>query len=616
MQTEFLIALSQFIKRFAATGFQFPAIGKDIVGADTTVRADPTAGNPPLVEELNQMRAGNLQQFSGAAGGQFVVQGAQSDTSVICCHPVRHSPEQTHRRYGSVHSEGTETNSHRQWPFHRPKWFGEGRLRRQPRCLVGVGVRPTSSRGRARVCCCGLHECPFLGLAVNAKSESLGYTHEMQTQSEDGDSGPTRRSFEIRKAALELLDGVHRKGRMLSDTASPSERLSDLDSSRAMFLARTTLRWQGRSDQVLDRLIARRPHPAGFAILRLAIAEIHALGAVPELVADQAVRLIKDRGSTRHLSSLANAVLRKAAGEAGALLWADAHPGRLPEWIGAPVAETHGDETRRRIEAAHERTPPLDITPVSELAIGQIRTELDAIQLASGSLRLPGRARVSELPGYGSGNWWVQDAAAAIPVKLLGQLNGLDVLDLCAAPGGKTMQCASGGANVTAVDASESRLARLRENLLRTGLEATVVCADALDWDPGRQFDAVIADAPCTATGTIRRNPDLPVIKAGGEQAVRDLQRLQESLLRQAAALTKPGGRILYCVCSLLPSEGETIVAGAVQELGLEMMPVDCKGLGLESDWQASDGGIRTRPDHLPDLGGMDGFYSAVLRKP
>ena len=438
----------------------------------------------------------------------------------------------------------------------------------------------------------------------------------MQTQIEDSDPGSRRRSFEIRKAALELLDGVHRKGRMLSETVPLPGRLSGLDRSRAMFLARTALRWQGRSDQVLDRLIARRPHPAGFAILRLAIAEVHALGAVPELVVDQAVRLIKDRGSIRHLAALANAVLRKAAGETGARLWADARPGRLPEWIGSPVAEAHGDEVRRRIEAAHERAPPLDITPVNELAVGQIRTELDAIQLASGSLRLAGRARVSELPGYGSGNWWVQDAAAAIPVKLLGKLNGLDVLDLCAAPGGKTMQCAAGGANVTAVDVSESRLVRLRQNLRRTGLEAEVVCADALDWNPGRQFNVVIADVPCTAPGTIRRNPDLPFIRTGGEQHVRDLERLQKSLLGQAVALTKPEGRILYCVCSLLQSEGEAIVAEAIAELGLELLPIDCRDFGLEPDWRASDGGIRTRPDHLPDLGGMDGFYAAVLRRP
>lgn len=438
----------------------------------------------------------------------------------------------------------------------------------------------------------------------------------MKAHNEDTDPGPRRRSFEIRKAALELLDGVHRKGRMLSDTALPPGRLPELDRSRALFLARTTLRWQGRCDQVLDALITRRPHPAGFTILRLAVAEIHALGAVPELVVDQTVRLIKDRGTTRHLSALANAVLRKAAGETGARLWADAQPGRLPEWIGSPIAETHGEVVRRRIEAAHERTPPLDITPVNEFASRQIRTELDAIQLASGSLRLAGRARVSELPGYGSGNWWVQDAAAAVPVKLLGQINGLDVLDLCAAPGGKTMQCAAGGANVTAVDVSEPRLVRLRENLRRTGLEARVVCADALDWNPGRQFDVVIADAPCTATGTIRRNPDLPFGRTGGEQHVRNLERLQESLLRSAAALTRPGGRILYCVCSLLPSEGEAVVAEAVAELGLELMPVDCRGHGLESDCQASDGGTRTRPDHLPDLGGMDGFYAAVLRRP
>ena len=394
------------------------------------------------------------------------------------------------------------------------------------------------------------------------------------------------------------------------------ETLSDIDRARALFLAKTTLRQRGRIDHVLDSLIDRRPHPAGFNVLRLATAEIHGLGAIPELVVDQAIRLIKELDRTRHLAGFANAVLRKAAGKTGSGIWSTAQPSRLPEWIGSPVAEALGEEVRRRIEAAHELAPPLDLTPVNASAAERMQAESGAILLPSGSLRLSGRARVSELPGFGSGSWWVQDAAAAIPVKLLGQLSGLDVLDLCAAPGGKTMQCAAGGANVTALDVSDRRLGRLRENLRRTGLKASIECGDALDWEPGRRFDVVIADAPCTATGTIRRNPDLPLVKAEGGDDVRRLELLQRSLLHRAASLTRNGGRILYSVCSLFPSEGELLVNEVAAHMGLNVIPVDCRQFGLEPEWQSANGGIWTRPDHLPDKGGMDGFYSVVLHRP
>ena len=452
----------------------------------------------------------------------------------------------------------------------------------------------------------------WFGMRISSCS---GITPGMHQSFPDIDSGTGRRSFVIRKAALSLLDGVRRKGKMLSASTPRLVALPELDRSRALFLAGTVLRWQGRSDHVLSQLITRQPHPAGLEVLRLAISEIHALGSVPELVVDQAVRLIKDGKDTRHLAGLANAVLRKAAGKSGRENWHRARPQRLPEWIGAPVSETHGEDVRRNIEAAHEPVPPLDLTPVSAEVADRMQRDLGGILLSTGSLRLPGRARVSELPGYGSGSWWVQDAAAAVPVKLLGTIRGLDILDICAAPGGKTLQCAAAGARVTAVDVSDRRLDRLRDNLRRTGLTAVLQCADALDWDPGRAFDVVVVDAPCTATGTIRRHPDLPYVRSGGEKQLHDLARLQRSLLRRAAALTKRHGFILYSVCSLLRSEGEEQVTGLARELNLRIRRLDCRSLGVDPDWQVAEGGVRTRPDHLPNIGGMDGFYSAVLRK-
>ncbi len=449
----------------------------------------------------------------------------------------------------------------------------------------------------------------------NADIGLLGYNPRMHQSCPDIDSGTRRRSFVIRKAALSLLEGVRRKGKMLSESAPRLGDLTELDRSRALFLAETALRWQGRSDHVLKHMVKRQPHPAGLEVLRLAISEIHALGSVPELVVDQAVRLIKDGKNTRHLAGLANAVLRKAAGKAGRENWHRARPQRLPDWIGAPVSETHGEDVRRNIEAAHELVPPLDLTPVNAEVAVRMQKELGGILLSTGSLRLPGRARVSELPGYGSGSWWVQDAAASVPVRLLGSIRGLDVLDICAAPGGKTLQCAAAGANVTAIDISDRRLGRLRENLCRTGLTAVLQCADALDWDPGRAFDVVVVDAPCTATGTIRRHPDLPHVRSGGEKQLHDLAQLQRSLLSRAAALTRRHGFILYSVCSLLRSEGEERVTSLAQELNLQIKRLDCRSLGVEPDWQVAEGGVRTRPDHLPKVGGMDGFYSAVLRK-
>ena len=233
--------------------------------------------------------------------------------------------------------------------------------------------------------------------------------------------------------------------------------------------------------------------------------------------------------------------------------------------------------------------------------------------LPTGSLRLPGRAQVSALPGYAEGAWWVQDAAAAVPVRLFGDLAGRTALDLCAAPGGKTLQLAAAGAAVTALDASEARLRRLRENLGRTGLAAEVVAADALAWEPGRRFDAVLVDAPCSATGTIRRHPDLPYLRTGRELG--PLVALQAALLRRAWDWVAPGGRLVYCVCSLLPAEGEEQVARF-----LAAMPdarVGGAGRGRARAWSPgwidAAGGLRLRPDFWPERGGMDGFYAVCL---
>jgi 16S rRNA (cytosine967-C5)-methyltransferase len=207
----------------------------------------------------------------------------------------------------------------------------------------------------------------------------------------------------------------------------------------------------------------------------------------------------------------------------------------------------------------------------------------------------------------------VQDAAAALPVKLLGDVTGLQVLDLCAAPGGKTMQLAASGAHVTALDISEHRLARVAENLTRTRLTADLVTADLLTWQGG-PFDAIMLDAPCSATGTIRRHPDLPFVKSADE--VEALTRLQMQMIDKALTLLKPGGRMVFCTCSLLPNEGENQVKAALKRhQGLSVLPVDPETLGGEPHWASAEGGLRLRPDYWAERGGIDGFYMALLQK-
>ncbi len=235
-----------------------------------------------------------------------------------------------------------------------------------------------------------------------------------------------------------------------------------------------------------------------------------------------------------------------------------------------------------------------------------------ALHLPTGSLRLRDAGQISALPGYDAGLWWVQDAAAALPVRLLGDVAGKRVLDLCAAPGGKTLQLAAAGAEVVALDISEARLGRLRENLTRTGLSAEIVVGDALAHEGS--YDAILLDAPCTATGTIRRHPELPFIKTGAETEA--LTRLQMQLLDHALTLLAPGGRLVFCTCSLLPVEGELQVRAALKRHeGLRVIPADPVALGGEAHWASPEGGLRLRPDFWPELGGLDGFYMACLTR-
>ncbi len=345
--------------------------------------------------------------------------------------------------------------------------------------------------------------------------------------------------------------------------------------------------------------------------LRLATVEMHALGTPAHAAVNGAVAALRAQRRTAHAAGLANAVLRKVAEDEAA--WRALPPPELPGWLRGRLLSAYGAHVVAEIEAAHLAGAPLDLSPKDGDAAA-LAARLGGTVLPSGSVRLGRREQVRTLAGFADGQWWVQDAAAALPARILAPRPGERIVDLCAAPGGKTMQLAAAGAAVTAVDASPDRTARLAENLARTGLAAHLVVADALDWWPDAAPDAVLLDAPCTATGTIRRHPELPFIRSSAD--VRPLAALQARLLDHALALLAPGGRLVYCTCSLLPEEGEHQVASVLDRN--QHVQVDPGALlvpGVAAEWRTAEGGLRLRPDFWAESGGMDGFYVAVLRK-
>ena len=417
------------------------------------------------------------------------------------------------------------------------------------------------------------------------------------------DTGPDT-GLAARRAALDYLRGVMMDHRMMSHQPAP-QGLSPQDAARAQRLALTVMRHMGRIDAVLRPYLTRRPTLAVQNLLRLGAAELLVDGSEPHGVVASLVEIAKRHPRWSRASGMVNAVLRKLDAE-GRDAWAKTPPQALPIWLRKPLHKAYGVDAVAAIEAAHERPAPLDITPKPGVTIDGAET------LPTGSLRLM-QAQVTALPGYGTGDWWVQDAAAALPVKLLGDVTGLRVLDLCAAPGGKTMQLAAAGADVTALDLSGPRLKRVEENLARTGLSATLVTADALTYEAD-PFDAIMLDAPCSATGTIRRHPDLPFVKTSAE--VESLTRLQMQMMDHALTLLKPGGQLVYCTCSLLPNEGENQVKAALKRhANLTITPIDPTRFGGQAAWASPEGGLRLRPDFWADRGGMDGFYMALLKR-
>ncbi|MEM6439160.1 MAG: transcription antitermination factor NusB [Pseudomonadota bacterium] len=426
------------------------------------------------------------------------------------------------------------------------------------------------------------------------------------------------RPHEDRREALRLLTAALDRGRALSEAAADREAagLAPATRARAMTLAAETLRRLGQADAAIKRFARRAPPSPAREALALAATEVFALGAPGHAAADGAVEAVKGARGGGRAAGFVNAVARRLV-EEGRAAWEAQDAGRInaPGWLWGRLGSAYGRAGAQRIVEAHLRPAPLDLS-VKEDAAGWA-ARLGGEVLPTGSVRLGGaegfRGRVTALEGFEDGAWWVQDAAAALPARLLDARPGERVLDLCAAPGGKTMQLAAAGAEVVALDLAEARLARLEENLSRTGLRAELACADALAWEPRETFDAVLLDAPCSATGTARRHPD--VLRRREAPDVKGLSALQDALLDRAWDWTAPGGRLVFATCSLLPEEGERRIDSFLSDRAdAELMPVGAAALGVPESWVAS-GVLRTRPDHWGERGGVDGFFAAALRK-
>lgn len=414
-----------------------------------------------------------------------------------------------------------------------------------------------------------------------------------------------------RSGAALLLDQVLGEGRLLSDPAAARalETLAPADRARAQRLASDTLRGLARADRLLSRHMRKVPPLPVLDILRVATVEL-ALGGDAHGVVNEAVGLVGQSPRHAGLRGMVNAVLRRIADEAPRA-WNDLRVPALPDWLRGPLVAAWGKGAVGAMERAHLAGAPLDITVRSDAALWAGR--LGATVLPTGSLRLADPGQVSALPGYAEGAWWVQDAAAALAVPILAPQPRERILDLCAAPGGKTLQLAAAGAETTALDISARRMARVSENLARTGLAAKLITGDALD-HRGGPYDAILLDAPCSATGTIRRHPDLPHARDGSDFAA--LISLQAALIDHALTLLRPGGRLVFCTCSLLPDEGECQTEAALgRHPGLVADRAALDRPGMDPAWITPEGGLRLRPDYWPELGGMDGFYIVCLRR-
>jgi 16S rRNA (cytosine967-C5)-methyltransferase len=438
-----------------------------------------------------------------------------------------------------------------------------------------------------------------------------------------------------RRIAADILDGVLHKQRTLDDQldgagAHPGlKSLADRDRALMRRLVATILRRLGTLGHVLSRLLDRgipTDAPRAQSALLIGAAQILWMDVPDHAAVDLSVRLVQSDRRAAKYAGLVNAVLRRCAREGEGLIdEVKAQSLDLPPWLMARWIAHYSEATAREMASAIANEPSLDLTVKTDTE--QWATRLHGETLPTGTVRTLLQGSVTMLPGFTEGHWWVQDAAAALPARLFGDIKGKSVADLCAAPGGKTAQLALSGAHVTALDRSPARMARLRDNLSRLALSAEAIVTDAAEWPGPSQgsskgssegFDAILVDAPCTATGTIRRHPDVAWLRQEADIAA--LTALQQRLLQKAVTLLKPGGTLVYCTCSLEPEEGEQAIARLLAgESSLRRAPVASSEVAGLAEIITAEGDLRTLPCHLPHadprLGGMDGFYAARLVK-
>ena len=415
-----------------------------------------------------------------------------------------------------------------------------------------------------------------------------------------------------RMAAIDRVNDVLSGREQTGRNRYSKPNLGPAEKATARRLEKLVYRNLARSDCVLDGYMKSMPPTLVLNVMRLAVCEFFAESAPPWTVVDQAVKQLKFRSVDRSLQGLANAVLRKVV-TGSDKVWQASRTQRLPRSLETPMIAAYGGAAVEMMNRMYSSEPPVDITPRQEGDGERLTSLLDGDLLPTGSVRMHDPVQISAMPEYDQGSWWVQDAAAAIPVNMVRDLEGKRVLDLCSAPGGKAMQCMSRGAMVDLVDISSRRIRVLKENLQRTGLSGNIIHADALTFKSSREYDLVIVDPPCTSTGTIRRHPELPFrLELDAAMLARN-RGVQRSLLDRALSLAGAQGLVLYCVCSLLPGEGEQLMEDYITNRPVEV--VDCEFAGSEPGWKTTDGGVRLRPDYWMDRGGMDGFYAVVLKK-
>lgn len=440
-------------------------------------------------------------------------------------------------------------------------------------------------------------------------------------------AGQARQGLEARRVAARLLGAI-------IDRKTPADGLTDdagghpqfraldpRDRSLVRAILSAALRHRVGIATLIDRQLDR-PLPANAHalqhLLHVALAQILFLNVPGRAAVDLAVEHAGGDPRTRRFAGLVNAVLRGIMRQPEERLLQAANAAvEAPEWFRQRLDDAYGTRKAAAILAAHRTPAPLDLTVKSDPERWAKR--FCGLALPTGSVRVERlEGRVSDLPGFQEGEWWVQDAAAALPARMLGRVEGMRVADLCAAPGGKTAQLAHAGAKVTAVDVSANRLERLASNLKRLNLEASLVQADLLAYRPATPFDAILLDAPCSSTGTVRRHPDIPWTKTPGD--IEKLAQLQRRMLAHAFQLVRPGGLVVYANCSIDPAEGERLVGGIdLEAAGMEHLPLEKGENELLDPYRSNDGNLRTTPADLlldrPEISGLDGFFAARFRR-